>query len=119
MTQLETPRNKLARFTLEESVSDVGGIKGEMHDDVVDLGLIEDGKINFIDRLRNENVGVLSLNGTKTNVRVLDEGSEIAFKRGTSLDVKVIIVNPTSRLADNSIRASVGKLTSYQPCLGS
>lgn len=104
MTQLETPRNKLAGFTLEESVSDVGGVKREMHNDVVDLGLIESGKVNFVDGLRNENVGVLSLNGTKTNVRILDEGSEIAFKRGTSFDVKVIVVNPTSRLADDSIR---------------
>lgn len=49
MTQLETPRNKLAGFTLEESVSDVGGVKREMHDDVVDLGLIENGKVNFVD----------------------------------------------------------------------
>lgn len=106
-------------FTLEESVSDVGGVKSEMHDDVVDLRLVEYGKVDLVDGLRNEDVGVLSLNGTKTNVGVLDEGSEVALERGTSLDVEVIVVDPISRLAEDSIRIPIGKLTSYRPCLGS
>lgn len=119
MAQLKTPGDELTGFTLEESVSDVGGVKSEMHDDLVDFRLVEDGKVDLVDGLRNENVGVLSLNGTKTNMRVLDEGSEVAFERGTSLDVEVIVVNPTSRLAEDPVRTSIGKITFDRPCLGS
>jgi hypothetical protein len=48
MTHLETPRDQCRRFTLGVCGSDGIGVCGEVVDDVVDLLLVEDRKVDLV-----------------------------------------------------------------------
>jgi hypothetical protein len=82
--------------------------------DIVHLGVVEDGHVDIGDRLGENGVGVFALDGSETDVCVLDEWSKVAFKGCAPLDVECIVVDTASQLTFSS---SKDGRTVYQPYL--
>jgi hypothetical protein len=65
----------------------------EVIHDIVYLRLVDERKIDFVDGRSERDVWVFTLDGTETDVRVLDEWTEITFEGCTSFHVEGVVVN--------------------------
>lgn len=90
---LEAPSDNTRRFGLLERVFDDDGVHGQSVEDFVDFWVVQNGNVNLVDRVGDDDVGVFPLDRAESDVRVLDERSEISLESRTSLHVKVVVVD--------------------------
>lgn len=111
MAQLEAERDDRRRLVVDESVSDDLRVCREHIDDFPGLGFCEEGNVDFCEVFREDNVGVLSLDGAQSDVRVLDVRSAggsvsvsaaaesaihspgVTLERGHSFNVELVVVD--------------------------
>ena len=97
MRNLETPRDQLTGFRLLVGVLHGKGVHGEVVDNVVHFGVVEDGQVNLGYRLGEDGVGVFTLDRGEADVCVLDEWAEIAFERCAAFNVECVVVDTTGQ----------------------
>ena len=69
------------------------GVRCEEVNDLSSLGFGDELGLNLGKVLGQDDVGVLSLNRTQSDVRVLNVGASVSLKRRHSLNVKGVVVD--------------------------
>lgn len=93
MSQPEHVGDDSGRLVILHSVLDELGVRGEEVDNLPGLGLADEVGVDLSHVLREDDVGVLSLDRAQSDMGVLDVGTGVTLERGHSLDVKRVVVD--------------------------